>query len=134
MQPYYQTHPIGVLYLIALLGWYCMEIAGVALRGWSIQTLGRYFTFTGKVSPDQPVVTAGPYRVLRHPGYAGGLLATTGIGVMWGNWLSLATLTLLTLAFIVWRIRTEEHALLATLDDRYRAYASNHKRLIPLVW
>src|SRR5258707_10402241 len=29
------------------------------------------------------------------PGYAGGLLATIGIGVMWGNWVSLATLTVL---------------------------------------
>jgi len=197
MQPYYQTHPIGVLYLIAVLGWYlmevaqflrqrqwrtdtlrisprnywpafwvamaaaasmlfiapriapaaqighpvvafgigiCMVIAGVAVRGWSFETLGRYFTFTVKVSPDQPVVTAGPYRLLRHPGYAGGLLATAGVGVMRGNWLSLATLTVATLAFIVWRVRTEENALLATLDDRYRSYASTHKRLVPLVW
>ena len=28
----------------------------------------------------------------------------------------------------------EENALLATLGDRYRAYASHHKRLVPLVW
>ena len=81
-----------------------------------------------------PVVTTGPYRLLRHPGYAGGLLATIAIGVMWGNWVSLATLTVLMLAFIIWRIRTEEKALLATLDGRYRAYAARHKRLVPLVW
>jgi protein-S-isoprenylcysteine O-methyltransferase Ste14 len=122
-------HP-AVAFVIGI----CMTLAGAALRGWSFQTLGRYFTFTVTVRPDQPVVAAGPYRVLRHPGYAGGLLATAGIGVMWGNWLSLATLTLLTLAFIVWRIRTEESALLTGLDDRYRAYAANHKRLVPLVW
>ena len=53
---------------------------------------------------------------------------------MWGNWVSLATLTVLMLAFIIWRIRTEEEALLATLDGRYRAYAARHKRLVPLVW
>jgi protein-S-isoprenylcysteine O-methyltransferase Ste14 len=76
----------------------------------------------------------GPYRLLRHPGYAGGLLATIAIGVMWGNWVSLATLTGLLLVFIVWRIRTEEKALLAALDGRYRAYAAQHKRLVPLVW
>lgn len=197
MQPYYQTHPIGVLYLLVVGGWYSMEIieffrqrqwrmgvnrvgprgflpawvayaivavtmlflaphvvpaaaighgsatfavgmvllvAGVALRLWSFQALGRYFTFTVKVSPDQPVVAAGPYRLLRHPGYAGGLLATIAIGVLWGNWVSLATIALPLLVIIVWRIRTEESALLATLDDRYRAYASNHKRLVPLVW
>jgi protein-S-isoprenylcysteine O-methyltransferase Ste14 len=112
----------------------CMLIAGVAVRGWSFETLGRYFTFTVKVSPDQPVVTAGPYRLLRHPGYAGGLLATAGIGLMWGNWVSFATLTLLTLAFIVWRIRVEERALLATLAEAYGSYAAQHKRLLPLVW
>lgn len=109
-------------------------VAGVAIRGWSFLTLGRYFTFTVKVSSDQAVVAAGPYRVLRHPGYAGGLLATIGIGVMWGNWLSLATLTLLTAVFILWRIRVEERALFGTLNERYRVYAAQHKRLVPLVW
>ncbi len=197
MNAYYQTHPVGVLYLLVVLGWYSMEaiefalqrrwragtarigprsywpafwagmavavatlflaphiapaaaipypvagfaigmvmlVAGVALRLWSFQALGRYFTFTVTVRPDQPVVTTGPYRLLRHPGYAGGLLATIGIGVMWGNWVSLATLTALLLVFILWRIRTEEKALLVTLDGRYRAYAAQHKRLVPLVW
>jgi len=71
---------------------------------------------------------AAPSRLRR------GLLATIAIGVMWGNWVSLATLTVLMLAFIIWRIRTEEKALLATLDGRYRAYAARHKRLVPLVW
>jgi protein-S-isoprenylcysteine O-methyltransferase Ste14 len=197
MQPYYQTHSVGALYLLVVLGWYSMEaiqyfrqrqwrreakrigprgylpawvafviaaitmlflaphivpaaaighgavafavgmvilIAGVTLRVWSFQALGQYFTFTVKASPDQPVVTSGPYRLLRHPGYAGGMLATIGIGVMWGNWVSMATLTLLTLALIVWRIRFEEDALLTTLDGRYSAYAWQHKRLVPLVW
>jgi protein-S-isoprenylcysteine O-methyltransferase Ste14 len=38
------------------------------------------------------------------------------------------------LAAFVWRIRAEEHALLATLGDRYRGYAAHRKRLVPLVW
>jgi protein-S-isoprenylcysteine O-methyltransferase len=111
-----------------------MLVTGVAVRIWSFQALGEYFTFTVKVSADQPVIASGPYRLLRHPGYAGGLLATIGIGVMWGNWVSLATLAVLVLVFIIWRIRTEEKALLATLDGRYGAYAAQHKRLVPLVW
>ena len=53
---------------------------------------------------------------------------------MWGNWVSLATLAALVLAFIIWRIRTEEKALLATLDGSYRAYAAQRRRLVPLVW
>jgi protein-S-isoprenylcysteine O-methyltransferase Ste14 len=38
------------------------------------------------------------------------------------------------LAALLWRIHAEERALLATLGDRYRSYAAQHKRLIPLVW
>jgi protein-S-isoprenylcysteine O-methyltransferase Ste14 len=108
--------------------------AGAALRVWSFHALGRYFTFTVKVSPDQPVITRGPYRVLRHPGYAGGLLAIVGIGLVNGNWIGLATIVLLFLGITVWRIHVEEHALLTALDGRYRTYAAHHKRLVPLVW
>lgn len=38
------------------------------------------------------------------------------------------------LAGLLWRIHVEESALLGTLGDGYRAYASQHKRLVPLVW
>jgi protein-S-isoprenylcysteine O-methyltransferase Ste14 len=111
-----------------------MLVTGVALRLWSFHALGQYFTFSVRVSPDQPVVTAGPYRLLRHPGYAGGMLATLGVGFMWGNWVSAATLVLFTLVFVVWRIHIEECALLASLGERYRRYAAERKRLVPLVW
>jgi protein-S-isoprenylcysteine O-methyltransferase Ste14 len=197
MKPYFETHPIGVLYYVVVLGWYLMEfiqllrqqewrqsatrirapgylaawagvaivtlvalfsaphiapaadighgtgvfaigmvmlVAGAALRTWSFRSLGRYFTFSVKVSPDQPVVSSGPYRVLRHPGYAGGLLALLGIGLLYGNWAGWAAIAVLWTPLIVWRIRVEERALLTTLDASYRSYAGQHKRLVPLVW
>jgi protein-S-isoprenylcysteine O-methyltransferase Ste14 len=109
-------------------------VAGLVLRGWSIKTLGSYFTVAVKVSTDQPVVSAGPYRVLRHPSYTGLLLAMTGVGLASANWVSLIGMTVLPLAGLLWRIRAEERALLATLGDPYRAYAAQHKRLVPLVW
>ena len=109
-------------------------VAGVALRLWSFHALGQYFTFTLKVSPDQPVVTRGPYRVLRHPGYAGVLLAIVGISLLHGNWIGVEIVSPLWLALMVWRIHVEENALLTTLGGRYRTYAAQHKRLVPLVW
>jgi protein-S-isoprenylcysteine O-methyltransferase Ste14 len=110
-------------------------VAGLGLRGWSFRALrGRYFNFAIAVSPDQAVVTSGPYRLLRHPGCAGFLLACTGLGLTSANWLSLAANTLLPLTMLIWRIRTEENALLAVLGERYGRYASGHRRLIPLIW
>ncbi len=109
-------------------------LAGLVLRGWSFKALGQYFTHTVMVSSDQPVIASGPYRVLRHPSYTGIILAAIGIGLASANWADLAGLLLLTLTGLLWRIRIEEAALLATLGDRYRAYAAQHKRLVPLVW
>ncbi len=109
-------------------------VAGLVLRGWSFKALGQYFTHTVMVSSDQPVIASGPYRVLRHPSYTGIILAAIGIGLASANWADLAGLLLLTLTALLWRIRIEEAALMTTLGDRYRAYAAQHKRLVPLVW
>ena len=109
-------------------------VAGLVLRGWSIMTLGNYFTGRVMVSADQPVITAGPYRVLRHPSYTGFLLACAGVGLAAANWVALAVMVGLPLAAFFWRIHAEETALLAALGDRCRAYAAQHKRLVPFLW
>jgi protein-S-isoprenylcysteine O-methyltransferase Ste14 len=109
-------------------------LAGLVLRGWSFKALGPYFTHTVMVSSDQPVISAGPYRVLRHPSYAAILLAAIGVGLASANVADLAGVLLLVLTPLLWRIHVEENALKATVGDRYRAYAAHHKRLVPLVW
>jgi protein-S-isoprenylcysteine O-methyltransferase Ste14 len=109
-------------------------LAGLVLRGWSFKVLGQYFTHTVMVSSDQPVIATGPYRVLRHPSYAGVILAVIGVGLASANWADLAVLFLLALTPLLWRIHVEETALRTTLGDRYSAYAAQHKRLVPLVW
>lgn len=108
--------------------------AGISLRWWSFRTLGRYFTFNVMTSHDQPVITTGPYKILRHPSYAALLLILGGIGLGYGNWLSLAAITLVPLAGFIYRIHVEEAALSATLGAAYTSYASSRKRLVPFVW
>jgi protein-S-isoprenylcysteine O-methyltransferase Ste14 len=108
--------------------------AGIGLRWWCFRTLGHYFTFTVMTSSDQPVITTGPYRVLRHPSYAAILLILAGIGLTYGNWLSLAALLFLPLIGFLNRIRVEEAALSEALGAAYTTFASGRKRLVPFVW
>ncbi|HXC77401.1 MAG TPA: isoprenylcysteine carboxylmethyltransferase family protein [Candidatus Acidoferrum sp.] len=108
--------------------------AGVGLRWWSFQTLGPYFTFTVMTSANQPVITTGPYRFLRHPSYAGIMLILAGIGLTYGNWLSLGALIFLPLIGFIYRIRVEESALSAALGDAYTTFAGGRKRISPFVW
>ena len=107
-------------------------VAGLVLRGWSFKTLGEYFTFTVMVSSDQPVITAGPIACCATPAIPGSCWPASGPADI--RELGLAAMALLPLAVILRRIHIEENALMATLGDRYRAYASHHKRVVPLIW
>jgi protein-S-isoprenylcysteine O-methyltransferase len=69
--------------------------AGIAFRQWAIAVLGAYFTAEVRVSEGQTVVEGGPYRRLAHPSYTGMVLTFVGIGLMLGNWISLAAMALL---------------------------------------
>lgn len=107
--------------------------AGVAIRQWSIATLGRSFTGHVQVQAGQAVVRTGPYRWLRHPSYAGQWLEMIGVGLATGNALSTAVCASLPLVGIVARIRGEERAL-TTLLPGYADYAEARRRLVPFVW
>ena len=115
--------------LVLLVMW-----VGVGLRWWCFQTLGRYFTFSVMTSKDQPVINTGPYQVLRHPSYAGLLLILLGIGLTFGNWLSLAAVMLFASIGLLNRIRVEEAALATAVGAQYEAFARGRKRLVPFVW
>ncbi len=63
------------------------------------------------------------------------MLACIGVGLASANWAGLAaSMALRPLAVILWRIHIEENALMTTLGDRYRGYASHHDRLVQLIW
>ncbi len=106
--------------------------AGVTLRVCSIRTLDRYFTGSVAVQPGQQVVSSGPYRYIRHPSYAGNLVALLGLGLALDNWASLLSIAAV-LPALAYRIKVEEEALEAALGDPYRAYAARTKRLVPHV-
>src|SRR5262249_46774263 len=70
--------------------------------------LGRHYTSRLRHAADQPVLAAGPYRFLRHPGYAGMLVAWVGAGLATANWAVAAAILLLMLAAYGYRIAVEE--------------------------
>jgi protein-S-isoprenylcysteine O-methyltransferase Ste14 len=108
-------------------------VAGLALRTWAVATLGRWFTLEIGVAPAQRVVDEGPYRVIRHPSYAGALLAFAGSALLLRAWVAAALGTLaLGLAYRR-RILQEERVLRAELPG-YAAYMARTGALVPRVW
>ena len=107
---------------------------GLATRVWAVAALGGAFRTTVEVDPDQAVVTTGPYRWIRHPSYAGLLLLLAGLGLAFGNWLSMAACLVLPPPALAWRIHVEEAELSRVLGDAYRVYQTRTARLIPGLW
>ena len=108
--------------------------SGFALRIVAIAVLGRFFRRDVSVEPGQTIVRRGPYRLIRHPAYAGNLLIALGLGLALANWLSIMVLIVQPLAGHLPRIRVEEAALEEALGGPYRAYEAVTNRLVPGLW
>jgi methyltransferase len=86
-------------------------VAAKALKYWAITSLGDRWSFRVLVLPGAPLVTGGPYRLLRHPNYVGVAGELIGMALM-----AHAPVTGLTSVIgfgllILLRVRVEERAL-----------------------
>jgi protein-S-isoprenylcysteine O-methyltransferase Ste14 len=109
-------------------------VAGIGLRAWSIITLGRFFQYQIRVQPGHRVVTAGPYRYVRHPSYTGIALALLGVALACGDVLGLIPVVVFGGTGLAVRIRAEERQLAGALGAEYRQFAAERKRLVPGLW
>jgi protein-S-isoprenylcysteine O-methyltransferase Ste14 len=96
--------------------------------------LGQFYTRTLRVADRQTVVDQGPYRLIRHPGYAGNLALWIGAGLATGNGLTTIVITVAMFVAYSYRLQAEEQMLLAMLGQPYREYQARTRRLIPFVY
>jgi len=134
--PALNAYGVADMDLGPVVGWVgvAVMVGGLALRLWSQAVLGRYYTSTLRHAADQPVLASGPYRLLRHPGYGGLLLAWLGAGLATANWAVALAITLLMVVAYGYRIAAEEAMLLGAFGDRYRGYMARTWRLVPFVY
>lgn len=110
-------------------------LLGGVIRQYAVRTLDDYFTSEVKIHDNQQVVDTGPYRLVRHPSYTGGLLEYGGIGLVLGNWVSPIAVVGPLIAAYVYRIRIEERALSEELGEPYQRFLDRTPyRLVPYVW
>jgi protein-S-isoprenylcysteine O-methyltransferase Ste14 len=108
--------------------------AGLCLRFWSVQTLGKFFRTTVMIQKGHRVVKNGPYRYIRHPSYTGLLLTTIGVAIGMENWIGLILMVLIVFISLKKRINLEEEVLQKSLGEEYTSYIKNTKKLIPFIY
>ena len=121
--------------LLSWVGWLGIVIGltGLGLRVWSMNALGRFYTRTLKVTEKQSIVRAGPYRLIRHPGYLGSILMWAGVAASTQNWIVLVVVLVVMFGVYIYRIQTEEKMLMSAYAD-YVEYRKQTWRLIPLIY
>jgi protein-S-isoprenylcysteine O-methyltransferase Ste14 len=86
-----------------------------------------------EVAADQKVISTGPYAVVRHPMYSGGLIMLYAIPMALGSWWGMLVNVPMTAA-VIWRLLDEERFLVGKLAG-YAEYREMVKyRLAPFVW
>ncbi len=109
-------------------------VAGYGIGGYAL-VVNRFFSGVVRIQSERghQVVTGGPYRWVRHPGYAGTFLVTLAVPVLLdAPWAFLPTAVVIVALAV--RTRLEDCYLQENLEG-YRAYAQRVRyRLLPGVW
>jgi protein-S-isoprenylcysteine O-methyltransferase Ste14 len=106
---------------------------GMALVFWSGIALGRLYSQDVTLQEDHRLVTTGPYRWVRHPRYAGGILIGFGLSLTFGSWYGIIG-TVLFIGVIMLRIQDEERLMEDAFGPEWEAYRARTPRLIPFMY
>jgi protein-S-isoprenylcysteine O-methyltransferase Ste14 len=79
------------------------------------------------------VISKGPYRLIRHPGYSGQILFYLGTPLLLGSWWAFLLGVIMSFAF-VYRTAKEDQVLQTELEGYCEYTKQVRKRLIPGLW
>jgi protein-S-isoprenylcysteine O-methyltransferase Ste14 len=97
--------------------------------------VNRFFSSIPRIQSERghAVITSGPYRFVRHPGYLAALLAAVTSGIALGSWIS-TFIAPIALVLLVRRLLVEDRLLQRELPG-YADYAARVRyRLVPGIW
>jgi protein-S-isoprenylcysteine O-methyltransferase Ste14 len=124
------TPHVATLGIIGLV----LDLVGVAVAIWARLSLGTNWAgLVMTVKQGHELVQTGPYAIVRHPIYAGLLLAMAGTALTIGTlscYLGLAA----GLVALMIRVSIEENLMRGQFNETHAAYRQRTKKLIPFVW
>jgi len=125
----WSSMPFGFVYLGVIV-----FVSAMVLIGWVMIT-NPYAETSVRIQMDrgQTVVTSGPYRIVRHPMYAGSILMYLATPLLLGSVWALLMTTVIALLFI-WRTAHEDQTLRQELPGYEEFTTHTRYRLVPGVW
>jgi protein-S-isoprenylcysteine O-methyltransferase Ste14 len=109
-----------------------LTLVGITLAVCARVYLGRNWGMPQTLRRDHELVSGGPYQLMRHPIYAGILVALLGTTLAYGPFWFIMLFGVG--AFFIYSTYVEERDLCARFPDAYRRYRARTKRLVPFIW
>jgi protein-S-isoprenylcysteine O-methyltransferase Ste14 len=109
-----------------------LVVLGLGFAIWARRYLGGNWSGAVVLKENHELIRGGPYGWVRHPIYAGILLALTGVAITEARVAGLAAVVLFTAGFVR-KLRLEE-AWLAEIFPDYADYRASVPALIPLIY
>ena len=100
---------------------------------WAFFTLGKLHSGAVTIQPDHQLITAGPYRWIRHPMYLGLIVFPLGVGLVFRSLIG-AALPLLLIGLFAWRMSDEERLMRQEFGEQWDKYCKHSWRLIPFIF
>src|SRR4051794_9873780 len=107
--------------MVGWIGLFCM-VFGLIVRFVSMRELGKFYSRTLRTTENQKLITTGPYRLIRHPGYLSSICIWIGTGLALQNIVLIPVFLLLFVSVYIYRITSEEKMLVAEFGEDYRTY------------
>jgi protein-S-isoprenylcysteine O-methyltransferase Ste14 len=98
---------------------------------WVLATLGANVSETILTKKHQRLVTAGPYRWVRHPLYSAGIALFLSIGLIAANWFIVLCAAIALMAVRLLVVPREEAQLVLKFGNDYRLYQSQTGSMMP---
>lgn len=110
-----------------------LTVIGIGFAFWARGTLGSNWSGRVTIKEEHELVTRGPYSLVRHPIYTGGLLGFAGSALALGHVGGLFSVAIMLCTFLH-KIRLEERVIGTHFGKRYAEYRQRTAALIPGLW
>jgi len=129
--------PLPIL-LVRIYPWAAWEFwagaavtaAGLLFSVWARVHIGRNWSGIVTLKHDHDLVVTGPYQIVRHPIYAGLLVALVGSAFACGQWRGVLALVFALLA-VSRKVAIEERWMRERFREKYDAYSRSVPALVP---
>ena len=100
---------------------------------WSYKLLGSFYSQDIIIQKNHKIITAGIYKIIRHPQYLSQILSDLGAAIALMSYIALPVVLVLEIPLFIMRAKLEDKLLNKHLGEEYLSYKNKSGFMIPFI-